>query len=177
MGNDKGLLKENAQTWAQMAAQKLAAFQQPVVVSVNKSQLPAYSILFPEQQLVPDNDDVAVKGPLLGLLSVHLRFPGNDLFVLACDMKDMTTAVLQNILHHATQEAYEAFVCTTDGKPQPLCGIYTANGLKRLYGLLQAGELKRLSMMHVLEVLNTAYLTVTNEDLPCFNNYNRPDDL
>lgn len=177
MGKDKGLLKEGTQTWAQMAAQKLAVFQQPVAVSVNRRQLPAYSTLFSKEQLVPDNDDVAVKGPLLGLLSVHLKFPGNDLLVLACDMKDMSTAVLQNVHHHATQSNHEAFVCATDGKPQPLFGIYTANGLKRLYSLLGAGELKRFSMRHVLAVLNTAYLAVQNEDLPCFNNYNSPDDL
>lgn len=177
MGSDKGLLEDNNRTWAEIAAQKLKSLGLPVVLSVNQNQLAAYSIYFDKQQLLPDDDTIAVKGPLLGLLSVYLKFPAEDLLVLACDMKDMNIVLLQNLITKSTQDVYEAFVYSTAEKPQPLCGIYTCAGLKTLYQMQEAGELKRFSMMHVLNLLNTKYISINEEDLPSFNNYNSPEQL
>lgn len=177
MGSDKGLLKEGPQPWAGIAAEKLKTLPLPVVVSVNKNQLPPYANIFPSEQLVVDNEALLLKGPLLGLLSVYQKFPQQNLFVLACDMKDVTPTLLQNLYIQSTQSHHDAFVFTTDNQPQPLCGVYKCEGLKTIYEKLEAGELKRYSMMHVLETLTTQYLPVKKEDLPQFNNYNDPTEL
>jgi molybdenum cofactor guanylyltransferase len=177
MGSDKGLLKEEEETWAEMAARKLGAIGLPVVVSVNTQQFQMYENIFERQQLISDNEDLGFHAPLAGLLSVHLSLPEEDLFVLACDIKNMTTALLQNLYNEFRKEAAEAFVYTSPGMHQPLCGIYTAGGLKRIYEMLTAGTLKKYSMMHVLQVLNTNYIKVNEEDFPAFNNYNNPDEL
>lgn len=177
MGSDKGLLKEEEETWAEMAARKLQAIGLPVVVSVNAQQFKLYENIFEQEQLIPDNESLHFKAPLAGLLSVHLSLPEKDLFVLACDIKDMTTPLLQDLYNHAQKETAEAFVYTSPGMHQPLCGIYTAEGLNKIYEMLKAGTLKKYSMMHVLQVLNTNYIAANKDDLPAFNNYNNPEEL
>lgn len=177
MGSDKGLLKENGQTWAETAAQKFKSLSLPVILSVNRDQLAAYSIYFDEKQLLPDSNAIAVKGPLLGLLSAHLKLPEENFLVLACDVKDMNVALLQNLINQSTEDEREAFVYTSKERPQPLCGVYTSGGLKKIYQRQEAGELKRFSMMHVLNLLNTKYISISEEDAAAFNNYNSPDQL
>lgn len=177
MGADKGLLQNGGRAWAAAAAEKLASLHLPVVFSVNKGQASVYANLFKQEQLVVDDDGLPLKGPLLGLLSVHAHFPQQNLFVLACDVKDMTATILQTLFQYATQNNGDAFVFATDEKPQPLCGIYNANGLKKVYAMLQAGTLKKFNVMHVLEALHTRYLAAKSKDLPCFKNYNSPSDL
>ncbi len=177
MGSDKGLLKEEEETWAEIAARKLQAIGLPVVVSVNALQAPLYENIFDREKLIVDKDDFDFKAPLAGLLSVHLSLLGKDLFVLACDIRDMTTALLQNLQIEFGKGTAEAFVYTTPGMHQPLCGIYTAGGLKRIYEMLRSGTLKKYSMMHVLQVLDTNYIAASKEDFPAFNNYNNPEEL
>jgi molybdenum cofactor guanylyltransferase len=177
MGSDKGLLKVEEETWAELAARKLIALQLPVVVSVNARQAPVYENIFDREQLILDNDVYDFKAPLAGLLSVHLSLPTEDLFVLACDIKDMTTTLMQPLLDWYKKEEAEAYVYTTPGMHQPLCGIYTANGLKRINDMLREGSLRKYSMMRVLQVLNTHYVPAKGEDYPAFNNYNNPEEL
>lgn len=177
MGSDKGLLKEEEETWAEIAARKLAALNLPVFVSVNRKQVPTYSQIFPGEQLITDHPGFEKGAPLFGLLSTHLQLPGNDLFVLACDMKDMQPRLMQD-LHTSFQTApTEACVYHTGLRPQPLCGIYSADGLQKIHNLYKSRQLKKYSMMHVLEILNTTFVAVTAEDLPAFHNYNHPEEI
>jgi molybdenum cofactor guanylyltransferase len=177
MGTDKGLLKEEEITWAELAAQKLSSLNLPVFISINPRQLQTYEQIFLRNQLIVDNKAFDAKAPLFGLLSAHLQLPEEDLFVLACDLKDMTTSLMQKLYACAEQEMHEAYVYQAQNRPQPLCGIYRAVGLHKVYGLYQEGTLGRFSMMHTLEVLNTKYIPVNEEDEAAFNNYNSPDVL
>ena len=176
IGTDKGLLKEEELTWAELAASKLSALGLPVFISLNKAQYPVYEQIFSGRQLIVDNETFDAKAPLFGLLSVHLHFPDDDLFVLACDIRDMTTELMATLCDEHGKEAYEAYVYKTE-KPQPLCGLYTTQGLQRIHALHQQGKLLKFSMMHVLEVLQTNYLPVKEDDYTAFTNYNTPGDL
>ncbi|GAA4730652.1 molybdenum cofactor guanylyltransferase [Flavisolibacter ginsenosidimutans] len=177
MGSDKGLLKEENSTWAEVAAQKLAALQLSVVISVNRQQVQAYAQIFPNEQLLVDNEIFDAKAPLFGLLSVHLQLPTEDLLVLACDLKNITAALLQDLYDVYQKEKGEACVYQTVEKRQPLCGIYSAKGLRKIYDSFREGNLKRFSMMHMLDILNTNYIPVKEKDLSAFNNYNTPEEL
>ena len=177
MGQDKGLLKEEEETWAEIATRKFHALRLPAFISVNDAQYPVYEQIFSGAELLTDNPVFNAKAPLFGLLSAHLQWPDDDLFVLACDMKDITTALLQALLEQHKKEQNEALVYHTGERPQPLCGIYTSGGLKKIYALYQGGKLSRFSMMHVLEVLQTKFIPVNEENGPAFRNYNEPYDL
>lgn len=89
MGTDKGMLPYNSITWAQLAADKLAALQLPVVISVNEQQYCFYKSRLPQFNIIQDNNFLQIGEPLKGILSVHLQYPSDDLLVLACDMPAM----------------------------------------------------------------------------------------
>src|SRR5215208_1603271 len=111
MGKDKGLLKLYAKTWAQIAIDKLAQLDMPVVLSVNELQYEEYPSTFSIEQLIKDDNSLQLHGPLAGMLSVHRQFPVEDLFALACDMPLMEPGLLQELLdrYHEHTE-YDAYI-------------------------------------------------------------------
>jgi len=111
-----------------------------------------------------DNASLMVRGPLCGVLSVHLQYPNEDLFILACDMPLMDISILQQLYWlYNLEPSKDAFVFTNNGEPEPLCGIYKAKGLKDILYLLETNRLERHSMKFIIEHLQTL-LTPLNED-------------
>jgi len=178
MGSDKGLLKLQARTWAQTAIDKLAALNIPVKISVNEQQYPGYSAIFPAGDLIIDNKTLDVKGPLLGLLSCHLSFPTEDLFILACDLPLMETSLLINLNNKFKEfPGVDAYVFTNDGEREPLCGIYRPGGLASFLNLLQTGKLAKFSMKFALDHLNIYTLPATEDQKKFFRNFNAYAEL
>jgi molybdopterin-guanine dinucleotide biosynthesis protein A len=97
MGNDKGLISSEGITWAQAAVSKLSAFEIPVCVSVNEQQYASYAETFSNNSLITDNPALQLHGPLAGVLSAHLEYPLQNIFVLACDMPLMDVNVLSRL--------------------------------------------------------------------------------
>ena len=178
MGSDKGLLKLHASTWAQTAIDKLSELELPIILSVNKSQLSEYSTIFSPEQLVTDNYSLEIKGPLAGVLSVHIQYPAEDLFLLACDLPLMETALLNELLNLYNQHATnDAFVFTNDGEPEPLCGIYKASGLAHILQLYQNKQIPKFSMKYMLEHVSTYTKPLLDDKKKCFRNFNAHAEL
>jgi molybdenum cofactor guanylyltransferase len=178
MGSDKGLLKLHASTWAQTAIDKITAIQLPVVLSVNKDQQEGYSSIFSAQQLITDNDSLQMKGPLCGVLSVHLQHPQEDLFILGCDMPLMEAALLKELLTcHGQHPDKDAFIYTNDGEPEPLCGVYKAKGLAHILSLYQDKQLTKHSMKYMLEHIATHSIPLPDDKKKCFRNFNAHAEL
>lgn len=178
MGSDKGLLKLEAKTWAQTAIDKMAALNIPVKVSVNNTQHPSYAAVFPVPDLITDNTSLQVKGPLQGVLSSHLQYPTEDLFILACDMPMMEPFLLKELYEQYLQHpSADAYIFTNDGEPEPLCGIYTANGLSTILAMLQDGQLIRHSMKFMLDHLVVNTIALLEEQKKYFRNFNAHAEL
>jgi molybdenum cofactor guanylyltransferase len=178
MGTDKGLLKLHANTWAKTAVDKMATLDMPVILSINPGQYTSYAAIFPPSQLIKDNDALQLKGPLCGLLSVHLAYPAEDLVILACDMPLLEPDLLKELLHqYRQQENVDAFVYTNDGEPEPLCGIYRARGLSHIVHLYQSLQLPRHSMKYMLEHLSTFRLPLSDDQKKSFRNFNAHAEL
>lgn len=178
MGTDKGLLKTGNETWSQRAFEKLTALSLPCVVSIHPLQKNSYSFLFEKQQLVVDNVDTAVGGPLLGLLSVHALYAQQDLFVLACDLPAMAGNVLR-ALHNEYHQLpdFEAYAFRDEKGIEPLCAIYTSHGLAKILNLVNGNKFQKYSMIHVLDLLNTRYLSINEDWRSAFDNINTNDLL
>ena len=178
MGTDKGLLKLEAKTWAQTAVDKFSELNFPVKLSVNNEQYAEYSSVFPIADLIIDDESLSLRGPLLGLLSAHLKNPNDSIFLLACDMPLMEANVLKELLHHYNENAGgDAFVFTNEGEPEPLCGIYKSAGLSDVLKMLQAGKLSKHSMKFMLEHINTFSFPLREEQKKCFRNFNAHAEL
>ncbi len=178
MGTDKGLLKLHANTWAQTAVDKLTELQLSVVLSVNKKQYEDYASIFSRDQLITDNDLLEIKGPLGGLLSVHLQHPAEDFLLLACDMPLMETELLKELINNYQQyTTADAFVYTNDNEPEPLCGIYKASGLAHIFQLYESKQLPKYSMKYMLEHITTYFIPLTDDKKKCFRNFNAHAEL
>lgn len=178
MGKDKGLLKLEAKTWAQTAMDKMAMVSLPVVVSVNATQYSEYASIFPPSQLVKDNDSLQLKGPLCGVLSIHLQYPSEDLFVLACDMPLLNPVLFKELLdHYNSQPTFDAFVYTNDNEPEPLCGIYKANGLVHILTMYRSGQLSKHSMKFMLEHIKSFFIPLAPDQKTSFRNFNAHAEL
>jgi molybdopterin-guanine dinucleotide biosynthesis protein A len=175
MGRDKGLIPADTQTWAGSAAKKMTALGIHVALSVSDRQLPHYAQELPNERLISDDPTLTLKGPLAGLLSVHNKYPSEDLFVLACDLPLIDTALLHDLCRRQSiNNGAQAYIYTAAGEPEPLCGIYTASGLALITGLYQAQRLARHSMKYALEQLLVDSQPIPKEKIKCFENFNYP---
>lgn len=177
MGTDKGLIKLEAKTWAQTALDKLAALQLPVVLSVNALQYETYPAVFPVGQLVKDDEGLNIHGPLAGVLSVHERYPQEDLLVLACDMPLMEGVMLDQLITAGKAGDKDAYVFTNQGEPEPLCAIYTAKALANTLLRYHNNELPKHSMKFMLERLAVHFIPLQPGQEKYFRNFNAHAEL
>ena len=179
MGSDKGLLKNSRkEAWVEHAVSLLDEFCTQVVVSVNPSQSAIYSKLFSPDQLVIDNTNIPVRGPLLGLLSAHETFPGRTIFLLACDMIYMDAHVLSRLYSIYLQQGdKEVYIYENEGRLEPLCGIYSRPGLNHLSNYFMEHKREKSSMMHALDQLAVHTIPVPESWRHFFSNINTREDL
>ncbi len=177
MGSDKGLLKQEAKTWAQTAFEKLSTLNIPVKFSVNNQQSESYQKIFSEKDLFVDDTNLSIHGPLLGVLTVHQQNPNEDLFLLACDLPLMDETLLKELLTLSNTDSHEAFIYSNDNEPEPLCGIYTAKGLKKIMALYAGGKLIKHSMKFMLDNLSVSKVALTESQKKAFRNFNAHADL
>jgi molybdenum cofactor guanylyltransferase len=177
MGADKGLLKFEETTWAQIAAEKLSTLGLSVLFSVNENQYPSYLSFFTPAQLIKDDVSLTIKGPLCGVLSVHLKKPGEDLLIVACDLPLMDINLLKELINQHKQATDEAIVFTNDNTVEPLCAIYTSAALSKIYQLHLASQLSKYSMKYMLEQLTVHKIPLKEYQLNSFKNFNAHADL
>ncbi|RYD79711.1 MAG: molybdenum cofactor guanylyltransferase [Sphingobacteriales bacterium] len=178
MGTDKGLLNHQDKLWAELAADKLRSIGLHVKFSVNLTQEKKYANYFNKAQLITDHQSLDLKGPLLGALSAHLANPNDDLFLLACDMLLMQTHILEKLKQaFVVSDAFDAYIFIKSEQQEPLCGIYTSRGLKKILHMLQDGKLLGRSMKFVLSNLNVSEILIEDKDYRCFDNFNSDGEV
>jgi molybdopterin-guanine dinucleotide biosynthesis protein A len=178
MGNDKGMLSLQSATWAEQISAIITTVCHNCFVSVNEEQLLSYQKIFSAQNIITDNNSLQVKGPLKGILSAHLQHDSEDLLVVACDLIDMQSEVLNFLItQHKIKVDADISVYKNAGQVEPLCGIYSSNALHTLIGLVKEQKLAKYSMMYALEQVHTNYVLLPDQWKASFTNYNTPDDL
>jgi len=177
MGSDKGLLMLNDKTWTQKAIDTLSNFQIPIVISVNKNQHQVYSSIFPVDMLIPDDPYLQLHGPLCGLLSVHLKYPEEDLLIFACDMPLIDAELIKQLLTKYNAETAVAFIFTKDGEPEPMPGIYKSKGLAYVHQQYSNNQLPRYSMKYMLDHISTSTTSLPIDKKDRFRNFNTHAEL
>jgi len=177
MGSDKGLLTLNEKTWTQTAVEKLSLLAIPVKISINYHQYLVYKSEFSSVELIVDEPSLAVKGPLLGVLSSHLKYPSEDLFILACDMPLLESDLLNELYAQYQQTTADAIVFTNNEEWEPLCGIYTATALSYILSLLQSGEIIKHSMKNMLDRLKVKSIPLRSDQKKAMRNFNSHSEL
>ena len=168
MGSDKGLIQLNGKVWAEHIADKLKEQNLPVVVSINLKQTDAYSKIFAEKELIVD--ELPMHGPLNGLLTVHHKFPGKDILLMACDLIDMDQAILEELISAYEKNKADYFAYEEENFFQPLCAIYASSALDSLKQRFSDGSLANYSFQYILNNSNTYRLHTRFQK--AFTNYN-----
>ena len=178
MGKDKGMLEINGQPWVLQATDLCKEANLTVFYSINTSQTEQYQSFLSVENIIIDSVDV--KGPLAGLLSFYIQNPEKDVLVLPCDMIQLNTSVLNELIHayEIVSIGHDIIVFQhADGTIEPMPGIYTKEALKKLYWLFAAGELNKHSLKHCIEISNSEFLMIAPEQEKYFMNANTPDDI
>ncbi|MDH5827024.1 NTP transferase domain-containing protein [Sphingobacterium faecium] len=169
MGRDKGLISLGIANWAALAFHKLQQLNLPVCVSINPMQLLEYRSFFSSEQLIMDT--TTAKGPLQGLLSVHRKYPDDDLLLLACDMIDMDIKTLKELLESTTKfPGFDHYLYEQENFIEPLCALYTSASLKTVYKELISDKLPGYAMHKLINRGN--YKTFPILNARALNNYN-----
>ncbi len=175
MGSDKCVLPIGEITWADVAINTIQSLELPVVLSVNKHQYNIYKSVFTEAMIV-DDENLKIGGPLRGILSIYIKYPTEDLLVIACDMINVSSVLITTLIN-SLNNTYDGVVYKNDDRVEPLCALYTAQGLRKILHLHQQKLLKRHSMHYALDQLSILYIEAPREWQPFFTNYNSPADL
>ena len=178
MGQDKGLLTTDHGNWSAMMLENFRQLSIPVALSVNHKQVEQYTRAFKDVELISDNDNFLLKGPLAAVLSINGKYPEEDLFIIACDMALMKSFVLKELYNtYLKVSEKQGYVFTNDGEPEPLCGIYTANGIAHIKQLYERGQLLKHSMKFMLDHLIMCRIPIPEDWKICFRNFNAHADL
>ena len=170
-------MKFNSKSWAEIAVEKLASLKIPVILSVNKQQLETYELQIPHLKLIVDQD-LKIKGPLSGVLSVHGRYKKEDLFILACDMLNMNESILEQVLRtYERYASYDCFIYSDGHNSEPLCGIYKASFLDLILKKYSAGLLEMDSVKYALEQGQVCYMEIPEEHKKYFRSFNTLEEF
>jgi len=157
MGEDKGLLLLEGNTWAELQAEKLHGITTNVYLSVNRTQLKKYSSIFNEDQLVVDSDFNNLNGALRGLLNTHLKHPTSSILVVACDYPFITKSSLEGL-----KNTEGISILKDDQHDHPLLGHYSVAVLTSLLNKAKQGELDNKSWRSILKEFKVSKIEVLN---------------
>ena len=121
MGHDKALLVCDGQTQLARLTGLLAECVERVFVSARADQQDdeersRYA------QIIDRYENI---GPLAGILSALEAYPAVDWLVVACDLPNVDTMTIRNLLEQRSDEhPFSAYISSHDGLPEPLCAVY-----------------------------------------------------
>jgi molybdopterin-guanine dinucleotide biosynthesis protein A len=138
MGFNKALLKVEGAPLIRILIDRILPITKRIIISSNDTA--DYQFLnFP---VIPDR--YQDYGPLAGLHAAMLEYVAPLYLVLACDLPNLQTQVMQNLL--ASAEGFDAAIPRSrDGRAHPLCAVYRRTCLPIIENALQRGEKKVIS--------------------------------
>jgi molybdenum cofactor guanylyltransferase len=162
MGTDKGLIAIDDTIWAKHIANQFKYLYVPVLYSLRKSQIEAYSKYIQLSNVVIDS--TSAEGPLNGLLSVHDAFPHKNILLVACDMIDIDFLTIDALVTSYKKENNMSHAFKEGNFYEPCCAIYSTNALlmaknnreiKSLQWLLKTVQVNTLSKLGIWKNYNT----------------------
>ncbi len=139
MGCNKALLDIGGRPLIRILIDRIRPVTNKILISSNDSL--SYGFLdFP---VIPDF--FPGHGPLAGFHSAMTRDAGSLYIMLACDLPNLKTPLLQNLV--AMAEGFDAAIpITSDGLAHPLCAVYRRTCLPSVEQALNRGANKVIEM-------------------------------
>lgn len=138
MGEDKGLRSLQGKAMIEYVIAQLSPVVDDVIIVSNN---PAYEKF--GYQVFPDIQKD--KGPAGGIHVALDQMPGEQGFIVSCDMPFVTSAAIENIIAHAGNTQITLPAC--NGILQPLFGVYHKACLDKWEQLIREGIIKLQEMV------------------------------
>jgi len=172
MGQDKAMLTHNGMTFLEHTICKMLTVATDIIVVVDtpdKYSIPCGRLL---ADLYPDT------GPVGGILTGLMALPHGYHYVVACDMPDISVAVLE-LLYKAATLPYDAILPEINGFVEPLCGVYSHTAKPKLMAFLESGKRAAREAVSLLSVKRVGEGVLRRVDPECksFENINTMEDL
>jgi molybdopterin-guanine dinucleotide biosynthesis protein A len=135
LGRDKAAIRIGGETLLGHAVALVAGIAAEVRVAVRPEQLDDTL----RARFATLADEAALPGPAAGILAAHRLRPGSAWLVLACDMPNVTRAMLAALVAARTRTRAGVAFRGVDGAPEPLCAIYEPATLARFRRQVDAG--------------------------------------
>ena len=177
MGQDKGLLQRDGLPWVKLISNNFEKNEVDYVVSIRPDQFDDYGQFFEKEKFVFDGEFEDINGGLIGLLSVHLKSPDKDLFVVPCDLPDVSVDFFRFMLEQFEKGKAATIIPRSDGYIHPLSAIYSSLDLQKLLRLYKEGALFYRSVKSIIIELESEIVTLPESIHGCLKNFNSPADL
>lgn len=175
MGTDKGLLSHNGKSWSVAIADLIGDHVPDVFISLRKEQAPSYESMFKASQMIFDQNDIQVNGPLKGLLSAHRDFPDKNWLVVACDMISISSEILYKLVKAFEKNpGYGSYMYKNQSNLEPLCGVYMKNKLNELF--IKSKHISDFSLVRNLNMNHCFVIEADENDVAALRNYNKLRD-
>ncbi len=112
-------------------------------------------------------DRIPDRGPLGGLDAALAAEPSGSVLLLACDMPNVTTALLTHLIHQI--DGVDAVVPKTERGYHPLCAVYAQSSRSAVQRRLEEGHLRMQDLL--------ADLRIRTVDGPELASFGEPDSL
>jgi molybdopterin-guanine dinucleotide biosynthesis protein A len=170
MGEDKGLIEFKGRPLMEYALDLLQPLSDEIVISANHPEYSRFGY-----QTIPDI--IQGIGPLGGMFSVMDRLKAVSYFFISCD-QPYVNSELGKLLLQNRENAEIIVPVHSNGKVEPLYGVYSFTVLQTIIKHIEAGNYK---LMNLLETCNTRYFDVPEKIIlrqpGLFKNVNTPDEL
>lgn len=169
MGQDKAALRRAGQSQLAYVVHLLDEVLERVFVSARADQKDDTERSRFEQ-IVDRYEDL---GPVAGILSAMDAYPDVDWFVLACDLPNIDTATVTNLLQkRSPDKPFSAYKSNYDGLPEPLCAVYSAASSDILRRFVNDGVYCPRKML-----IRSDTLLLEQPNPLALDNVNTPEDL
>jgi molybdenum cofactor guanylyltransferase len=171
MGTNKALVHCHGVPMIRRVAECALSITDEVILCANDPDL--YSFL----KLPVVRDRCPGCGPLAGLHSAFLASERNHVLLLACDLPNVTVALLERLVSCVAD--YDAVIpVTSDNRPHPLCAVYSRTCRDQVEVHLGRGRYKVLDLFSDTP-LRARFLPSSEMNLQdsLLDNLNSPDDL
>lgn len=169
MGQDKAALSYNGRPQLARAVDLVARHAERCFVSIRPDQQPdplrvSYPCIMDRREI----KDRLGGGPMVGVLSAHVAYPGVAWLVVACDLPMLDDTTLAALVQERNADlAATAYVSESDGLPEPLCTIWEPATLAALYRQAARQKIRPRQMLahstvRLLEVKKTGALENVN---------------
>jgi molybdopterin-guanine dinucleotide biosynthesis protein A len=116
-------------------------------------------------------------GPLGGLHSAILNTEGEAVFVVACDMPELSADIIRYIIREYEDTDCEVLIPEYNGHIEPLHALYKRNILNRLESFIETG--RGYAIREFLKMVDDKYVIIGDNGKVKnpFLNINKPEDL